>query len=376
MNLETRLPEALWAAVRPNYEKRNFTGAILDAFYFLSELLRTKSGVEGDGAALIGQALGGAAPKIKLNRLQTESEWNIQRGLEQLLRGFYQAVRNPRSHDKVVDSEDEAQTLIIFIGYLVHQLDQAKAQFSRQDFLQRVLDPDFVPQARYAELLVADIPPRLRIDIFLDVYRVKENWKPENVRHFLNALLALLNEDEIKQICEVLSEDLKTSDSDTTVRVILASFSPTLWPKLNEAARLRIENKLIRSVRDGRYDVASGQCRNGSLGTWATNIFAQMTLKDEMISAIANKLWSRNSEDRAYIFQYILESLRALSDVMPASVEAALQARLKAGDDQAHAHLWMSCPWNEDEWTADLKNALSTFKATEPTNDSNDDIPF
>lgn len=376
MNLETRLPEALWAAVRPNYEKRNFTGAILDAFYFLSELLRTKSGVEGDGAALIGQALGGAAPKIKLNRLQTESEWNIQRGLEQLLRGFYQAVRNPRSHDKVVDSEDEAQTLIIFIGYLVRQLDQAKAQFSRQDFLQRVLDPDFVPQARYAELLVADIPPRLRIDVFLDVYRAKENWKPENVRHFLNALLALLNEDEIKQICEVLSEDLKTSDSDTTIRVILASFSPTLWPKLNEAARLRIENKLIRSVRDGRYDVASGQCRNGSLGTWATNIFTQMTLKEEMISAIANKLWSRNSEDRAYIFQYIFESLRALSDVMPTSVETALQARLKAGDDQAHTHLWLSCPWNEDEWTADLKNAHSTFKATEPTNESNDDIPF
>ena len=82
MNLETRLPADLWDAVRMNYEKRNFKGAILDSFYFLSDLLRKKSGAEGDGAVLIGQALGGATPKIKLNRLQSESEWNVQKGVE------------------------------------------------------------------------------------------------------------------------------------------------------------------------------------------------------------------------------------------------------------------------------------------------------
>ena len=88
MNLETRIPSPLWEAVRTNYEKRSYTAAILDAFYFLSELIRAKSGIEGDGSALIGQALGGAVPKIKLNRLQSESDWNIQRGAEQLLRGL------------------------------------------------------------------------------------------------------------------------------------------------------------------------------------------------------------------------------------------------------------------------------------------------
>jgi uncharacterized protein (TIGR02391 family) len=150
VNLETKLPTELWESVRTNYEKRNFTGAILDAFYFLSDLLRKKSGAEGDGASLIGQALGGVSPKIKLNKLQSESEWNAQKGIEQLLRGFYQAFRNPRSHEKTADTEEDAQILIDFIGYLVRQIDQAKAQFSRQDFLKRVLDPDFVPQKRYA----------------------------------------------------------------------------------------------------------------------------------------------------------------------------------------------------------------------------------
>lgn len=154
--------------------------------------------------------------------------WNVQKGTEQLLRGFYQAVRNPRSHDKFADSEEDAQTLIAFVGYIVGQIDKAKAQFSRPEFVERVVDPDFVPQPRYAELLVSDIPARQRMDVFLDVYRAIEKWKPENIRHFLKALLLGFSPDEVQQVCDVLAEDLKTTDTELTVRMIIGSFSPDL----------------------------------------------------------------------------------------------------------------------------------------------------
>jgi uncharacterized protein (TIGR02391 family) len=100
VNLETRLDKRLWEAIQISYGNRTYSGAILDAMYLLTGLIREKSGVEGDGAALVGQAFGGASPLIKVNRLQTESEINVQRGVEQLLRGLYQGIRNPQSHDK------------------------------------------------------------------------------------------------------------------------------------------------------------------------------------------------------------------------------------------------------------------------------------
>lgn len=157
------MPPDLWDAVRTNFERKEFTGAVLDAFYFLSDLLRKKSGADGDGAALIGQAIGGKKPKVKLNRLQTESDWNVQVGMEQLLRGLYIGVRNPRSHEKTPDSENDAQVLILFIGYVVQQIEQARAQFYRPAYVKRVLDPDFVPQEQYAQLLVDDLPPGHRL---------------------------------------------------------------------------------------------------------------------------------------------------------------------------------------------------------------------
>lgn len=87
MNLETKLDPRLWDAIRASYENRNFTGAILDAMYFLSDLVRERTGLESDGVALVGQAFGGNAPKLKVSPLQTESDWNLQKELNNSLGG-------------------------------------------------------------------------------------------------------------------------------------------------------------------------------------------------------------------------------------------------------------------------------------------------
>jgi hypothetical protein len=81
MNIETRIDKRLWDAIRSSYENRNFTGSIQDSIYFLSDLIREKSGLEGDGATLVGQAFGGSSPLLKVNRLKTENDKNVQKGI-------------------------------------------------------------------------------------------------------------------------------------------------------------------------------------------------------------------------------------------------------------------------------------------------------
>ena len=94
MNLESKVEERLWQMIQGSYENRNYTGAILDTIYFLSDLVREKSGLSSDGISLIGQAFGGKSPKLKINKLQSDSDKNIQSGIAQILRGLYQAIRN------------------------------------------------------------------------------------------------------------------------------------------------------------------------------------------------------------------------------------------------------------------------------------------
>jgi len=104
--------------------------------------------------SLVGQAFGGKSPKLKVNKLQSESDKNIQVGITQILRGIYQAIRNPRSHEKYNDSISDAGSIILFINYLTKIIDKFKTPFTKHAFLERVFEENFVPKKRYADLLV------------------------------------------------------------------------------------------------------------------------------------------------------------------------------------------------------------------------------
>lgn len=336
-----------------------------------------KSDTEGDGATLVGQALGGASPKIKLNRLLTETDQNIQRGTEQILRGLYLAVRNPRSHEKFSDSEAEAAELILFIGYIVRQLDKAKAHFSIEDLASRVFDRDFVPQARYADLLVKEIPQRQRLDVFLNVYENKEKGEPENLRLFFESLFAKLLEGEKRQVCEFVSEELKVTEDEGTIRVAVGSIVAPIWIALAEVSRLRIENRLIRSISEGRQDVKADRCRGGALGTWGVRLFPHFMLKGEALRTIHAKLASTQPEEYQYIFRYICGALHHLSDTPPKMYDALLLRNIKAGST-AFFNGWLAMNWPVEGWSLDLQAAAEGFEPVEDGDAASDedDIPF
>ena len=105
MNLRTQIRPELWQSVASTYSAENYSHAVLDAMHHLSDVLRDKSGLDGDGTTLVGQALGGSSPRIMITRMQTETEKNVQSGIQQILRGLYQGVRNPRSHEQAEDDK-------------------------------------------------------------------------------------------------------------------------------------------------------------------------------------------------------------------------------------------------------------------------------
>lgn len=105
MNLKTQIKDELWLAISNSYEAENYRNAILDAMQYLSDLLREKSGLDSDGAKLVGDALGTSNPKIKINKYQTQSEIDEHKGILQILTGLYMGIRNPRSHEKTTDKK-------------------------------------------------------------------------------------------------------------------------------------------------------------------------------------------------------------------------------------------------------------------------------
>lgn len=378
MNLSTCLDERLWLAIQSTYEARNFTGAVLDSVYFLSELIRQKTGLSSDGVALIGQALGGKSPKLRVNKLQSDSDWNEQSGFEQLMRGLYQGIRNPRSHEKHVDTPEDADAIILFVNLLVRKIDQSRTPFTKDDFLKKVYDPDFVEKDRYAELIAKEIPPKQRYNIFIDVFRMKESANEDKLRYFFKALIKLLSKDDKAEVYSYISQELIETDSTEVIRLTLKLLPLEWWPHFEESARLRIENKLIQSVKEGRFVRANGRCQGGALGTWGTRIFPYFGLKQEMADALTRKLMSFVSEEQDYVFSYFFASFPVLIKSPSPGLKGYLLQALKKGDIRFKAAIEQliekDCP---AEWATPFILALSTFEEKELTAKVDDgDIPF
>ena len=106
MNLEPQINPKLWSTIESSYQTGQYTNAIKEAMIYLTEVLRDKSGLDGDGESLVGQALGaskGKSPVVRINKYQTETEKTMQEGFQFVLKGMYKLVRNPRSHETVED---------------------------------------------------------------------------------------------------------------------------------------------------------------------------------------------------------------------------------------------------------------------------------
>lgn len=377
MNIETRIDKRLWAAVQQSYESRNYSAAILDAVYFLTSVIREKSGLEGDGVALVGQAFGGADPPLKVNRLQTESEINVQKGIEQLLRGLYQAVRNPRSHDKHTDVVEDADALIVFVDYLLRTIDLSKSAFTKTDFLKKVFDEDFVGSDRYAQLLVDQIPPKYLTEIFIEAFRQKESGNGANLAFFFHALWRKLGRDDHVHLCHLITQELETTESAQTIGVTIQIMPKECWLQYGEAARLRIENKLVKAVEAGFYK--DGKCVRGTLGTWANRIHHYFSLKNELEDTISMKLASDDWGESEYVFQHLFSSLPSLRAKPSNLLEYAIKEGLKSGDRRFKAALdpIFRDPIRSSGWCSVFQAEYDGFVAKKGKfDDLADDIPF
>lgn len=377
MNIETELAQPLWLAIRRSYESQAWSNAVLDAVHFLSESIRAKTGLQSDGTSLAGQAFGGKSPKLRLNRLETESEKNLQAGMEQLHRGLYQAIRNPRSHEKVEDSQHTADALIVFIDYLLSVIGTARTSFSIDESVAKITDENFVPNSRYAQLIVQDIPARQLLNVTLAVYQAKESAKGARLRYFFDVAVPLLSEAESAELFAAISDELASSSDDRSLTSVFQVLDPKYWTRIGEAARLRSENRIVANIRQGLYNESTKKCSSGALATWSRDCWPNFSLKREVLWAINGRLTSGVRDAENYVFEYCFPRMECLAEKPPSWLEEALIAGLSAGDIRfkrsVDAHLAFG-PW-EEAWSQKLKDAIATFQPQEVV-EFDDDIPF
>ncbi|MBU9263056.1 TIGR02391 family protein [Burkholderia multivorans] len=390
MNLQTHIPAALWDAIRVAYEAENYSHAVLDATHFISNLLRERAGVDGDGSALIGQALGGENPKLRLNALQTESDRNVQKGYEQILRGIYIGIRNPRSHEPTQDTQETADSIICFLGHIVDVLSASKDVFTIASFMDKVQDPEFVESQRYAELLVAEIPALRLTEAITALFKERRALDLGKLRFLTRTLLDALSPTQTNNYLAIVSDELRIATEDAAIRTALRLLKPELWQNLQELPRLRIENKLIAGIKSGEV-LQSGKT-SAPLATWSNTFLCHFSLRKEAARALVSRLEDSNPNARLYVVKYFFLQLGEVL-LEPALISRAVRAvanAVKNGEEPVRSRLINAVTALNPDWQKRFAEALES--ETDPDNpgvllddgspflsspaNEEDDIPF
>lgn len=391
---QSSVSERLWKAIASNYESGDYKGAILDGMQVVTDVLREKSAVDGDGGALVGQALGGENPKLRLNALSTTTEKDLQKGFEQILRGMYLAVRNPRTHEAKNDERKTADAILIFIDHLLSTLVASSESFTMSGFMAQVLDADFVDTQRYAELLVASIPPLHLGEALWQVFEQRRHIPLMNRKYLLRELTAKLSDAQMTTLYGRVSNEMKGPFDEAGIRTYLQVLRPDDWSRIDEAPRLRLEHKLIAGIRGG--EIRSGGKVHEPLATWCGSFLKNFQSKSEVATVLSTKLNDTDKDDRRYVarfFFYYLPGIDESEAYIRRCTDGIIKA-LKGNDEHIKEALIRHVNTFPETWTSRLveglaeltdkdnpaivlKDGTPLLKAAEKSADPfDDDIPF
>lgn len=117
------------AIVQSSYEHFRhgaYRDAVLDSVVAVFDLIRSRTTLDVDGDDLVGRVFSTTNPMLVFSELDTESGRSDHKGFMQILKGFYQGVRNPKAHTLEHDlNEKKATQYLVLASLLARRVEEA-----------------------------------------------------------------------------------------------------------------------------------------------------------------------------------------------------------------------------------------------------------
>ena len=119
----------------------------------------------------------GANPPISVSKNETTTEKDFQQGIGFSFKGIMQAIRNPLSHEKTAYSQEDAEAIILYINFLLNQVDHSGGFNKIESITTLLYDEDTPSSAEYADLLLKEVPVKKRYDLLVELFNDRENLR-------------------------------------------------------------------------------------------------------------------------------------------------------------------------------------------------------
>ena len=352
MEIERRLRPDLWKAICAHYERADYAESVRDAVFHVCELLREKSGIEDkDGTKLVDAALMGANPPISVSKNETTTEKDFQQGIGFSFKGIMQAIRNPLSHEKTAYSKEDAEAIILYINFLLNQVDHSGGFNKIESITTLLYDEDTPSTAEYADLLLKEVPVKKRYDLLVELFNDRENLRQHALKFFITKLYDSLTKASKADFTRLLNMSLLTCKDDYALRMYIHYFMEKTYQDLDKLVQLRIESFLFKAVRAGKMvtkidpktkDPGRGCISEATLATWIVDpdLVHLLGNADKILDELVRKIQMCNGDEEEFVFEYfgnyLYDNIEQFSDYH----KNIFKRRLINGDEQLYDFLY------------------------------------
>lgn len=301
----------LWDVIKVHYEKECYTDSLKDVCLYIIQLIQEKSETDNlDGEKLITYVFSEKSPKLLINNYQTETEKDEQRGYGYLLRGLICSIRNPISHDNNFKfTKEQTDSILLFINnFLLPKLDDSKDFAYVDNWYEFIFESNDKDSIKYSNTILESIPKKEKFKLFIDIIENLSSIKKGKYKYFINKLFDSLTKKEQNEVIILLNKKLITVTDDFSIRMFFDHFEPTIWKKLDKLIKVRIEEMVYDSIKEGKsyIDIKKEKIDyTGSLGTWVNDWVEQFSNESDIIDLLFNKLESKEEAD--YVLKYFYD---------------------------------------------------------------------
>jgi len=127
VGFEDLLHPVIYEHAFQHYLNGHYREAVLNSIVAVFDLMRTRTGLDLDGANLVGETFSLEKARLVLSELDSESGRNDQKGFMQIFSGAYLGIRNPKAHSLAHDlDQSKAAQYLVFASLLARRVYEAK----------------------------------------------------------------------------------------------------------------------------------------------------------------------------------------------------------------------------------------------------------
>ena len=366
-----KIREDLYKAIYEHYEKNDYTEALRDAMFFVKNLLQEKSGLlDKDNTRLIEAALLGKNSAIKINKYETESEINFQEGIGFALKGLVMHLRNPISHDKIEYSEQDADAQLLYINYLINQIDTSSGRQLITDWLEYLQSDAFTTSEAFSQELIKELPKKQRYDLLVSIWRTRSDFEPYRIGHFVDEIINGLSAQEKRSFINIMESELISCCGDNSLSMMFHLFAKHFYAGLKKIVKLHIEDVVKKGISNGILIDGKSKGIGAAAATWAGDFIESFTTKNEIVSVIQNR-FLHSKESCAYIEKFFYKYVDLCKPHILNELKDAIKYHLLNGDTYVYelidrykttCLLFLEKPWEEDPIYIEFSKELELYE--------------